>query len=129
MTKPIQGPMTTASAVADGGTTETVVLTLSGVTMTQPGDRIVLQGEVNISPGTSGTAVVVRVRRGTTTAGTLVGNAITHTLANPNSGTISIEVTDSPGESAGLSYVITVQVTGAAANGTVNYAALAPTVF
>lgn len=113
----------TATAVTDGGATETVVLTSNGVQSPNAWATISLTGVVTITPGTSATAVVIRVRRGTVT-GTLVGVAETDTLAAAANGIIPFFFVDTPGDVDGIKYVVTVVETGAAANGTVNYASI-----
>lgn len=114
----------TASAVADAGATEKVILTSSPVSTPRQGATITITGHVNETPGTGGTAVVVRVRRGTLT-GTVVGVAETDTLAAGNSESIAIDCVDSGIDVDGMVYVVTVQVTGAGANaGTVNFASI-----
>lgn len=113
-----------AAAVTDGGATETVVLTLSDVNTPGPGATVNLYGVVNITTGTSSTDVVVRVRRGTTTGGTLIGTATTDTTTAADDYTIPFAVTDTPSDEANASYVVTVTETGAAADGTVNYVSL-----
>jgi hypothetical protein len=113
-----------ASAVADSGATEKVILTSAPVSTPGPGATISIIGHINETPGTSGTAVVVRVRRGTLT-GTVVGTAETDTLAAGNSESIAFNFTDSGIDVDGLVYVVTVSVTGAGANaGTVNFASI-----
>jgi hypothetical protein len=78
---------------------------------------------LNITEGTTGTAYVVRVRQGTTTAGTLVGLAQTVALAAAASGQFSFVFRDTSGVpfgAAGTAYVVTVAETGATVAGTVN---------
>ena len=114
-------PSATATAVADGGAVETAVLTLSGVSVPGPGADVHLMGHVNVTAGTGATAIVVTVRRGTGTAGAIVGVAETDTLAAGNKESIPFDVVDAPGDVAGESYTVTTTETGATADGTVNY--------
>lgn len=121
---PIEVPTTAATAVTDGGATETVVLTSAAVSTPGSNASVSLHGVVNITVGTAGVAVVVRVRRGTTAAGTLVGTATTDTAVAASKYTIPFDVIDTPGDVAGQSYVVTVTETSASASGTVNYASI-----
>ena len=114
----------TATAVTDGGATETVVLTSAGVSTPGPNATVELHGVVNITTGTGGTAVVVNVRRGATASGTEVGTATTDTSTAGDKYTIPFSIEDTPGDVAGLVYSVTVTETGASADGTVNYAVI-----
>ena len=107
-------------------TSELVVCTLAAVNSRGPGFPVNLNGWVVVSAGTSTTAIVIRVRQDSLT-GSVVGSsstdsAVPATLATAQYG---IEVQDTPtGEYAGKTYVLTVQQTSAAGNGTVVAAAL-----
>lgn len=110
-----------ATAVATPVNTEGVVQTLVVPSNGGPGSPVDLVGRVNITAGAGTTAVVVRLRRGTTVAGTLLGTAETDTLAATNSESIPINATDTQtAEIAQQSYVLTVQQTGGTGAGTVN---------
>lgn len=105
-------------------TTETVVATVAGLS-TRDGEEVVsLTGTVQVTIGTTGSAVTPRLRRGTTAAGTLVGegNPVSGTAADTV--TLTIQADDVPGEVAGQSYVLTVQQTAATADGTALFAAV-----
>lgn len=109
---------------------ETVVATLTNVSLQSANQSVRLHGQINILTGTSTTSVVLRVRRDSV-SGTVIGEAETDTLAAAVGGTEDhdIEVTDAPGvELAGATYVLTVVQTAGAANGTVNHASLEATV-
>ena len=114
----------TATAVADGGATEAVVLTLSDVSTAGPGARVVLHGIVNVTAGTAATAVTVRAREGTTVAGLEVGAAVVGTVVAGSTYTVPVDVVLGNVDLAGSSFVLTVQETAATAAGTVNYAFL-----
>lgn len=117
------GPVS-VTALTDSGTTEKVVLTLTGINTDAVRRTIELHGIVNITTGTTATAVTVRVRRGTTIAGTQIGADITTPAAAGVRTAIPLEAFDTPGELVNGSYVVTVVEVGATANGTVNYAAV-----
>lgn len=116
----------TAANVTVTTTTETVVVTLTGVSMPSGDGRVRLSGFVQMTLGTATTTVTVRVRRGTTTAGTLVGegNPIAIPSAAGTDAAFTTDVEDTPGEVAGQSYVLTVEQAAATGNGTVLQAAL-----
>lgn len=113
-------PSVTASAVSDGGATETVVLTSRPVNTPGPHATVTLFGVVNLTVGTNGVAAVVRVRRGSLT-GTEIGTATTDTGVATDKYTIPFQVVDTSIDEAGAVYVVTVQETSASADGTVNY--------
>lgn len=115
-----------ATAVAtDAAAAEKVILALTANQDAASGSGVpnLIEGSVNITPGTSTTAVVLKIRQGSTTAGTQVGPSITTTLAAAASGNVPFQVEDaSPVANAGNIYCVTVTQTAGAAAGTVNYA-------
>lgn len=117
-------PLAVATAVTDGGATETVVLVSNAITTAGPNQTVTLVGEVNITAGTNGVAAVIKIRRGSTTSGTQVGPTLTTTEVATKLYTIPFEITDAPGDVGGLTYCVTVTETSASANGTVNYVAI-----
>lgn len=110
-------------------TAETVVATVTGVTTQGGGDRVRLRGWVQLLSGAATTTVTLRVRRGSVT-GTLVGEANPVTIPTAAGGTDEYEIvtTDTPGEVAGQSYVLTVTQASATGNGTASQASLEATV-
>lgn len=98
-------------------TTETVVATVVVPAVPGPGARVKLMGDAQVTAGTATTAVTPRWRRGTDATGTLVGEGNPITLAATNTGQVAFNATDTPGEIAGQSYVLTVQQTAATGNG------------
>lgn len=106
--------------------TETVVATLEGVSTPAPDARVRLDGWVQLTSGAAATAFTVRIRRGTTASGTLIGEANAEQLfvAAASSEERSISVQDTPGDVASQSYVLTVEVTGGAAAATALQASL-----
>jgi hypothetical protein len=113
------GPFT-ATAVTDGGTAETVVLTTDPIIVPSYQRKVTIQGYLNITPGTSAVSCVIKVRRGTTTSGTQVGSTETALTIATDNVSIPFLVSDQPGDSAGVQYVVTVAEGSAGANGTVN---------
>lgn len=96
------------SAVTSGGITTTGVQTVR------------VWGTAIVTTGTSTTAVTLRIRRGSGTAGPSVGTPTAATVTAGNAVSLSFAGEDAPGEVAGQQYSLTAQQTGAAANGTVN---------
>ena len=121
MSSPISiTPPASAATVTDGGAAETVVLTIDGVNTTDVQRQVYIHGSLVIDPGTAATAVVVKVRRGTTVAGVEVGSTETQTAAAGLKRVIPFDATDIPGEVADESYVVTVTETSATADGTLD---------
>ena len=119
MPAPVNVNTTSAAAVTTGGATETAVLTTSGNNVDTVQKKVSIIGFLNITPGTSATACVIKIRRNTV-SGTQVGTTESPIDVAATSQTISFGATDTPGESANLVYVVTVTETSAGANGTVN---------
>jgi hypothetical protein len=126
-------PVNVATVAATGSqtittTTETVVATLGGLNTAPSQSRVAMTGIVNITVGTGGTSVTLRVRRASV-SGTVVGVAMSHTVAAGSNYSLAVQALDSPGEVAGATYVVTVAVTAATGNSTVNYAHLEATTY
>lgn len=110
-------PAAHAATVADGGGTETVVLTSAAVDAPGQGATVTVAGVVNLTTASAGTtAVVLKVRRGSTTGGTQVGTSITITATTSANYCIPFAVTDTPGDIASMTYVVTITETGASSN-------------
>lgn len=108
-------------------TTETVAATSTTNIENQPGGQgVCINGVVNVTAGTGTTAVTIRVRAGSGITGTVIGNAVVHTLAAAAVANIPFETLDnSAGALVGtVTYSVTVQQTGASGNGTVNQATI-----
>lgn len=104
------------------GTTETLILVSDVLSAVGAGgEGTLIFGSINITPGASTTAVVVRVRVGNTTGGTIVGAAQTITVTASVPTTIPVFILDPTNTTPeNTQYAITVQQTGATGNGTVN---------
>lgn len=109
-------------------TTETVVATVNGVLVPGAGARVKLTGNCNLSTGTGVTAVTPRIRRGVDATGALVGEGDPVAAGASTQVGVDLDVTDTPGDSSALTYVFTVQQTGATGNGTVVQASVRATV-
>lgn len=100
---------------------ETVILTTPQLNISLDFSQIFILWACDILAGTTTSALVFRLRRGTTVAGTLINAAAwTHTLAAGNSAAISGAYFDTPGAVAGQQYSLTVSQTAATAAGTFN---------
>jgi len=98
--------------------TETVVATLSGVTLPRPGMPVALTYAGTLLTGAGTTAVTIRCRRGIDATGTLVNNSEAPTETASATANLAGAWVDQPGELANASYVITLQQTAAGAAGT-----------
>lgn len=115
----------TASAVTVTLAAETLVLTAPAYAVNNPGGQgISVDGAVDITAGTSTTAIVLRVRRDSV-IGTVVGT-ITHTLAATVVGAIPFDFLDTVATALVGSpvYVLTAQQTAGSANGTISVATM-----
>jgi len=110
-------------------TAETVVATLTGVSTGRATD-VRLKGWVQFTTAANTTALTLRVRRGSTVSGTLVGeaNPITIQAVAGSNEELSIAVTDPAIDASGLTYVLTLEATAATANLTANQATLSASV-
>ncbi|MGH7743510.1 MAG: hypothetical protein ACREQ5_01630 [Candidatus Dormibacteria bacterium] len=104
-------------------TNETVVATVANLCTQRRGQQIYIGFTGSVTVGTAGTAVVLRLRRGTTAAGIPVGNAVTVLAAAAAEPSVAAGWNDFPGDVAGQSYVVTAQQTAATGNGTFNQSA------
>jgi hypothetical protein len=111
--------MKRSAASATGVSVGTGTGLVEGVVVTLPvpplGDNplisgVVVDGVVNFTPGVGTTQLTIRVRRGTTIAGALVGVAQVHALAAGVPGGVPFSAFDTA-PVAGGSYCVTVQQT------------------
>lgn len=105
-------------------TTETVVAVLTIPSDSTPDQQVELSGNVDLVAGTGATALQLKIRRGGTVTGTIVGSNEAATVVAGNTVQAGVEAIDTPGLEAGLQYALTVQQTGATGNATVNAASL-----
>jgi len=111
-------------------TAETVVATLTGVSVARLGEPVRLHGEFTITTGANTTGLTIRCRRDSLT-GALVDEAQTDQIETAAGSTEDHDfvVTDpAPGELANATYVLTVAPVAASANATVTHASLEATV-
>lgn len=109
-----------ASGVGIPSAAEVVVATLPGITY-QSGNPVDLIAEVDVSPGTSTTGVTVNIRRGTTTAGPVVGTTGPSSPVAATRGVVTVSARDVQNvDVAGQQYVVTVTAVAQTVAGTVN---------
>lgn len=98
--------------------TETALATTPGISPFGP-RTVSVQGSALITAATQTTAMTLRLRRGTGTAGALVvtPTAVSATAQATQAFTFAYD--DTPGEVANQGYTLTAQATGATANSTV----------
>jgi hypothetical protein len=111
-----------ASAVTVVTTAETVLATLGPFTENQAagfGQGVAFDGNVNLTVGTGATLATLRIRNGGL-AGALVGVAQAQTVVATNQANIPISELDPTLVQANVSYVVTIALTAASANSTVN---------
>lgn len=114
----------TSQTTVDGTvttTTEAVAATVVVPSVPRANVRVQIKGWAQITTGGSTTALTIRVRRGSTITDTLIGEANAEQVKAAAGSTeeLSIMLEDTPGEVANQSYVVTLQQTGAAANGSI----------
>lgn len=107
-------------------TNETIAVTLAGVSSQRAGQKMLVDGFIQITTGANTTGLTIRVRRGATIADLVVGEAnieqVETAAGNTEGHTVSFE--DTPGEVGNQTYVLTVQAAGATADATILYGKL-----
>ncbi len=98
---------------------ETVVVTTPPLNLALDFAQILLFWYIVLTVGAAGNAIIPRLRRGTTIAGTLVNVAFNQTAVAGNIVASSGSYADTPGAVAGQQYSLTMQVNAATANSTV----------
>lgn len=99
---------------------ETIIAKLSGVSVAGPDSIVKLDAAVNISIGTAGIAVTLRVYRGDATTDTKVYDSGQLVTSAGDEYTLPLATVDTPGEVAGQDYILTAEVASAAAASTVH---------
>lgn len=115
-------PSSTVTDVNVVTTNETVAHTSLPVSQSVDGEAVTIEGSVRLLTGTNTTAVTVRIREGNGITGTVVGETIPVTVGAAINDPIPFGFTYNPASIAGMVYSVTVQQTGASANGTVTSA-------
>jgi hypothetical protein len=110
---------TTTTDVTLVTTAETVVITSDPARPTFATSRVLIIAWGQLTLGTSTTAVTPRIRRGTTTSGTLIGEANSEAIKTAAASTepFFIMTTEQIGVVDNVQYVLTLAQTAASANG------------
>jgi hypothetical protein len=105
-------------------TAETAAITSDAVTQSVDGENITISGQLGYLTGTGTTAVTVRVRQGTDLTGAVVGETLPVTIGAAADAQIPFQFSTAPLGAARQAYTISIQATGASANGTIKSAAV-----
>lgn len=111
-----------AAAVTLTTTTETLVAYSNRVELTLPTVRSIIKGWANVTQGGSTTALVARIRRGNGIAGAIVATATIFVTAANSPIEINVQFAEQLVNAEFADYSLTLQQTGAVANGTANLA-------
>ena len=105
-------------------TTEVVAATSEKMKVTRPTMRALILAWATVASGTSTTAITARIRSGDTIAGTLRSEAIAHETTASDAHTWMVAAEEDVSGVDEVEYSVTVQQTGAIANGTVENATI-----
>lgn len=105
-------------------TAETAAITSDAVTQSVDGEQITISGQIGYLTGTATTAVTIRVRQGTDLTGAVVGETLPVTIGAALDTQIPFQFTTAPNGVVRQSYTVSIQATGASANGTIKSAAV-----
>jgi hypothetical protein len=105
--------------------TETVVLTTPPINLSLDNAQVIIHWFVDILAGTNAASHIMRIRRGTTTGGTLIGaSAWFNSVTAGNQVSASGTYVDTPGVVGGQQYSLTIVQSAATGAGTFNDGAL-----
>lgn len=120
--------ITEALAVKANKAVESIICTLPGISTDVAGANVILEGSIDFLLGATGTEVVVRIRRGTTTAAPEVAKNTLNALTAAKQYGVAIQAVDHPeGEMASQSYILTIENVGATTEGEATQASLTAT--
>jgi hypothetical protein len=107
-------------------TTEVVAVTSAPMALERPGATFAIKGWAQITTGTNVTTVTVRIRRGATISGTLVGeaNVITVGAAAGSNEQFAIMTAEQRADEGQAQYSLTIQQAGADGNGAILQSAI-----
>jgi len=103
---------------------ETIIATTGPLGLAIDNAAVFLHGFIELTIGTSGTGLTLRLRRGPLVTSPLINVGQASTVVAANLVRATIAYVDSPGVQAGLQYTLTAQVTAGAAASTVSDCAL-----
>jgi len=118
--------LTQTSNVTLTTTSETVIISSGRVPVPTQTCLVLIRAWAQLTNGTGTTAVTPRIRRGTTTSGTLVSEANAETIKTAAAGTepYTMMATEQRSNEESVEYSFTLQQTGASADGTALQAAI-----
>ncbi len=121
-----KGVTHTTAAVTLTTTTETVVVSSPVVRVPLATCMVVVKARAQLVTGASTTAVLPRIRKGTTTGGTQVGGANSEGIKAPTGAgePFALTVAESVQDQESVQYSMTLQQVGALANGSCVQAAI-----
>lgn len=103
-------------------TTETEAVQSGRIAVPSQRVRAIIVAIINLDSGAGTTAVTPRIRRGTTTSGTLVSEAIAHETTAAEAATWVVAAEEELTDLGHVEYIASVEQAGASGNGTVNNA-------
>lgn len=125
MPSPLNTPLPTVGTSTTVTTTaETVVNTSSAVNTDTVEQVVAIDAVVDLTVGTGGATVTLKIERGTVAGGTLVQAVGPLTVTAGNRVQQSIMAVDRPGVVTGQQYALTVTVASASGNSTCNYSCM-----
>lgn len=128
MPGPVNTPIpAVATAVTTSAATELVIVTSNPVNIDVPQLVVLMSFDVDFLNSASGATITFKVKRGTTTGGTLISSANTwgpFTLAASTRYQFGFTCYDEPGPGSGYQYVVTGTIASNAATSTYETAVL-----
>jgi len=98
---------------------ETIIATTGPIGLIEDNAQVFLHAFIELTIGTSGTALTLRLRRGALVGSPLVNVGQASTVVAANLVRANLVYADFPGVAAGLQYTLTAQITAGAAASTV----------
>lgn len=105
-------------------TAEIVAATSEALAPPRAGVRALIKGYVELSTGVGTSAVTARIRRGTGITAPLVSEASTEGATAVEAATWVVTAVETLGDLGTVTYVVTIQQTGASGNGIINNATI-----
>jgi hypothetical protein len=102
-------------------TAETVIVSSPLVTMEEQTQQFLIIGWAQVTTGANATSITAKLRRGTTTSGTLVNeaNAVADGIAAAKTSDVLVMALESQANLAAAQYSLTITQAGASGNGNV----------
>jgi len=110
--------VTSATNVTLTTTAETVIVTSDPIHLTYPNQRFIIMAWAQLTVGTAGVSITPRIRRGSTTSGSLVGEANAETAVAAETVPCFIMVSEEVSGLESVTYSLTLAVGSASGNST-----------